>query len=71
MSKNDRLEAIKKMYHYDEQIEDVIIIDDEIIDNWYVFGFPNLKDLEAIFFIEDLYDSEYIDAKIYIKDICN
>jgi len=66
---NRRAEAIKSMYQYHATEEEQTIIPEtfELIDNWYVEGFPSIEKLEAVFDVEDVYDMD-IDFKVYPKD---
>ena len=65
-----REEVIRKMYQYKAEEDDMAIVPDtlEVIDNWYVFGFDTVENLEKVFDIEDVYDMD-IDVKFYPKDM--
>ena len=69
IEKLPRKEAIISMYDY-RGIEEkqAITTDNEIIDNWYIEGFDDIKKLEPLFNIEHLYDYP-MDAKVIISDI--
>ena len=66
---NTREDVIKSMYQYQAIEDDQAVIPEtfELIDNWYIEGFPSIEKLDALFDIEDLYDMD-IDLKIYPKD---
>lgn len=64
-----REEAIKSMYQYEAEVEDMVLVTDtqEVIHNWYIVAFPEVAPLEDMFPLEDLYDSEPA-CKVYVKD---
>ena len=66
---NTREDVIKSMYQYKAIEDDQAVIPQtfELIDNWYIEGFPSIEKLDTLFDIEDLYDMD-IDLKIYPKD---
>ena len=66
---NTREDVIKSMYQYQAIEDDQAVIPEtfELIDNWYIEGFPSIEKLDVLFDIEDLYDMD-IDLKIYPKD---
>ena len=72
-SSDNRLSAIIKMYQYDALEEDHLMLSDtmEVIYNWYIIGIPTVARLIELIDMKDIpkiYDSNFIDLKIFIKD---
>jgi len=72
-SSDNRLSAIIKMYQYDALEEDHLMLSEtmEVIYNWYIIGIPTVERLIELIDMKDIpkiYDSNFIDLKIFIKD---
>ncbi len=73
VNNDNRVNAIIKMYQYDALEKDHLMVSEtmEVIHNWYIIGIPTVQRLIELIDVDDIskiYDSVYIDLKIFIKD---
>jgi hypothetical protein len=69
----NRVDAIIEMYQYNALEQDHLMLSEtmEVIHNWYIIGIPTVQRLIELIDVDDIskiYDSAYIDLKIFIKD---
>ena len=64
-----REEAIKSMYHYEAEVEDMALVTEtqEVIHSWYMPDYETPEALEEKFSLEELYDAKST-CMVYVKD---
>jgi hypothetical protein len=43
INKLNRLQAIKALYDFESETVNCLIVDDEVIKNWYIDGYPSIE----------------------------